>query len=82
MNAPKFITYKELMLVYGLNLKAAEHKLSVIRSVLGKKRYQYIHIAEFCVAENIDQQIFETVLQKEINRIYKNSPQITLNFQQ
>ena len=37
VSIPKTVTFKELMIVYGLNPIAARNKLSTIRSVLQKK---------------------------------------------
>lgn len=56
---PKVITYKEIMIVYGFNVRRAQDKVSVIRSILGKKRKQAILIAEFCEVENVKREIFE-----------------------
>ncbi|MEO5892260.1 MAG: hypothetical protein ABIQ31_18580 [Ferruginibacter sp.] len=71
MDLPKFVTYKELMLVYGFPSKQAQNKLSTIRAVLGKKRFNNILIVEFCQAENIEPALFEKELQKEIEKLYK-----------
>jgi hypothetical protein len=74
MNLPKFITYKEVMLVYQLSCTQAQHKLSTIRAVLSKKRANNILIAEFCQAENVDRQIFENELQSELEKLYAKNP--------
>lgn len=71
MQLPKFITYKEIMLVYGLSTSAASHKLSFIRNVLNKKRYQNILIVEFCQAENLEVNLFLSELKKEMEKIHE-----------
>jgi hypothetical protein len=73
MTLPKFITYKELMLVYGFGMYAAQNKLAVIRNVLGKKRYQNILIQEFCQAENVEINLFLGELKKEMEKIYQKT---------
>jgi hypothetical protein len=80
MTLPKFITYKELMLVYGLGATAAQHKIGIIRSVLGKKRFQMILIPEFCKAENIEPTLFVDALKTEMEKIYKKSQPPINNF--
>lgn len=73
MTLPKFITYKELMLVYGLGPHAAQNKLTVIRNVLCKKRHQNILIQEFCQAENVEINLFLFELKKEMEKIYQKT---------
>lgn len=82
MTAPKFITYKDIMAVYGLTVPSAKHKLTVIRAVLGKKRRQNVLVAEFCSAENVDQTLFEKQLHLETTAIYqpKRYEQAAINF--
>lgn len=65
------------MLVYGLDVAAAQRKISNIRAVLGKQRRQAILIPEFCNVENVDRKIFEAELQTELNKLY-NKPRTTV----
>ena len=69
---PKTVTYKEIMLVYGFNISRATKKIYLIRGILGKKMHQNILIAEFCQAENIDQQIFVAELTSAIGALHVN----------
>lgn len=66
MQLQKVVTYRELMMVYGINATQAQHKLTTIRAILGKKAINKLLIAEFCKAENVEQSIFEDELRKEI----------------
>lgn len=50
------------MIVYGVSERQAYKKLTLIRSILGKKRRQDLLVAEFCQAENVDRKIFEAEL--------------------
>jgi len=68
MQLSKVVTYREIMTVYGMNKTQAQHKLGIIRSVLGKKGINSVLIAEFCKAENVEQSIFEDELRKEIEK--------------
>jgi hypothetical protein len=69
--APKTVTYKEIMLVYGLNPRAAQYKMMIVRSTLGKSRNQLILVAEFCKAENVEPEIFQTELQNGLNKLHR-----------
>jgi hypothetical protein len=71
ITTPKIITYKEIMVVYGFNAKRAQEKLWVIRGILGKKQFQAVLIAEFCKAENVDRDIFESELKKAYTEFYQ-----------
>lgn len=65
-NIPKTVTHNEIARVYGLTQRQAKYKLTVIRAALGKTKTQHILIAEFCLAENIQREIFENELQKSL----------------
>lgn len=65
MLIPQIITYKEIMLLYGLSSPGAQRKLSIIRSTLGKNRHQHILLAEFAKAENVDATILENEFAKK-----------------
>ncbi len=60
-----------------MGARAAQHKLTVIRSVLGKSKFQSIHITEFCTAENINRSLFEAEL---LASITGKRSQLSLSF--
>ena len=68
ISLPKTVSYKELMIVYGLTKRQALHKMMVIRAALGKSRAQNVLVAEFCKAENVEQAIYTN----ELTQAYSN----------
>ena len=52
------VTYKEVMQLWNISKESANKRLTTIRSVLKKKRWQKLTVGQFCKAEDISEEEF------------------------
>jgi hypothetical protein len=62
------VTYKEVMIFWGLQPGNAANRLTFIRNTLNKQRFQKITVQQYCAAEDISIDEFT----RAINRYYNN----------
>lgn len=73
MLVAKYITYRELMIYYGITAPAAQRMMAGVRFALNKKRDNRVHIQEFCDYENVKREIFESELDREFRNFKEKS---------
>ena len=67
------ITYKEVAAFWGMNEDAAMKRTNLIRSLLGKKRFQRLTKAQYCKAEDISIDEFNQVYNERMNNLQKKN---------
>lgn len=67
------ISYKEIMIFWGITEDAARKRLNLIRSSLGKNRFQRLSKIQYCKAEDITLEEFNQVYNQRMNLPYKKT---------
>ena len=49
------VTYKEVMIFWGLNKVCAIRRLNIVRTILNKKRGHLLSVSQFCKQEDISE---------------------------
>jgi hypothetical protein len=61
------ITHKEIMLLWGLSSHGAVKRLKVLKSSIDRERSNYLTVTQFCQAENISLEEFDTLIARAYN---------------
>lgn len=67
------ITYKEVMVLWGMQAQAAANRLCTIRSMLNKSRMQRLTVLQYCNAEGISTDEFYQAINNYYSRIQKKA---------
>lgn len=67
------VTYKEVAIFWNLSTDAAHKRISFIRSLLNKKKFQKLTIYQYCKAEDISTDEFYTSLENYYQALHKKA---------
>jgi len=67
------ISYKEIMIFWGITQDAAEKRLYLIRCSLGKKIFQKLTKPQYCKAEDITTDEFDQAYNTYMNNLHKRT---------